>query len=89
MEPIEEFDWTLKALRKLFQLIAHDVFQENQHHGPIYYTFLLLYFSFFVCILSTIITEQDFNVRFVNGALLLAITQVILFIDLSSLVQVC
>lgn len=54
MEPIEEFEWTLRALRKMFKFNSKDIFQPNYRSGPRFYVILALSSFLVVCYVSTI-----------------------------------
>lgn len=77
MEPIEEFEWSLQALQKMFKSILDDPFQSGYRYGPQYYFFVSFFLFTFVCVFSTMLDRQhDFAIRFNIGGLLPGYIQV-------------
>lgn len=77
MKPIEEFNWTISVLRKLFQFNSLDIFQSNCRYGFRYYMVLLIAVSLTVCYVSTIFdSHREFNIRFGASGLVFGAIQV-------------
>lgn len=78
MKPIEEFDWTFRAMQNIFQIIAHaNIFQANYRYGLRYYVILLSYLTLIICYISSIVDQKrDFSIRFAAAALLFGSIQV-------------
>lgn len=77
MEPIEEFEWTLRSLRKVFQIISIDIFQSDYRRGPIYYLLLLSSLFLNICYISSIFDQQrDFPIRFAASGMVFGAIQV-------------
>lgn len=77
MEPLEEFEWTLRSVRKVFKLISIDIFQPDYRRGATYYILLLSSLFLNICYISSIFDQQrDFSARLSAGGLVFGAIQV-------------
>lgn len=76
-EPIDAFEWTLRALRKIFEFNSQDIFDPNYRRGSRFVVILSLSLFLIVCYVSSIFDQQrTLFVRFGAGGLLFGAIQV-------------
>ena len=73
MQPIENFEWSLWALRKMFKLISQDIFQVNYRRGLLYYIILMHIIFALVCAIFKRSEQQNDLVTYFNIGILVPV----------------
>lgn len=78
MEPIEQFQWCLKFLRKMLKLISQDIFDENYRKGIRLYILAFLWAFTNFCYMMTAIDHDHYDLatRFISTGCFFAAGQV-------------